>query len=268
MKYLIFYLQLLLFQFVLLSGSAQADAIAAWHFDETSGSTAFAAAGSVNGTLTGDAGFLAGGISGGAVSMSTGGSGLVDMGNVFGFGGNSTFSLVAWVQLNSGDINGYIVAGRHHATVLAGHFLSVNNVVSGSGEVTGSGLFYQSYPNPVSTNLGLNDGNWHQLVGVHDFAGNQTSLYVDGVLRDSRAYNAFASSTANFAVGGILNPAGTQMIGNLTGRADEVSIWDQALSSSDVSYLFINPGALAIPEPASLLLLNGLAIAAITFRRR
>ena len=226
---------------VLSIGKACADVIAAWHFDESSGSTAFAAAGTVNGSLMGDADFTPGGVSGGAVNMSIAGTGFVDMANNFGLEGNSTFSLVTWVKLANGDTNGYLVAGRHQATIIAGYFNGVNNTGSGSGEVTGGGIFYQAYPNPVSVDLALNDGGWHQIVGVHDFAGNQARLYVDGVLRDTQLYDPFALSAANFAVGGALNSAGTQMISSLTGTVDEVSIWSRALTSSDVEYLFNNP---------------------------
>lgn len=252
---------------VLASLPAQAQVISAWHFDEVAGSTAFAAAGSVNGALLGDAAFVAGGINGRAVSMSSGANGLVDMGNNFDFAGNSTYSLVAWFRLTAADSAGYIVAGRHQATVLAGYFLGVNNTGSGSGEVAGGGIYYQTYPNPVSANLGINDGNWHQLIGVHDFAGSQARLYVDGVLRDTQAYDTFTAPPANFAVGGILNAAGSQMIGSLTGFADEVSIWNQALNSAEALYLFNNPGALTVPEPTSMTLLGSVAFAVVGYRR-
>lgn len=241
-------------------------ASSAWHFDETSGSTAFDAVGSVNGSLTGNASFTAGGISGNA--MNSGTTGFADMGNNFAFGGNSTFSLVAWVKMTSADANGYIPAGRHQATVNAGYFLGVNNTGSASGEVTGGGIFYQAFPNAVSVNLGVNDGNWHQLVGVHDFAANQTKLYIDGVLRDTRTFTAFTASNANFAVAGILNSAGNQMFHDYTGLVDEVSIWNSPLSASAVTYLFNNPGATAIPEPATWLLIGGASLAGIRFLRR
>lgn len=267
-KYLTSGIHLFAIQVLLCAGTARGDVIAAWHFDELAGLTAFAAAGSVDGALMGDASFLAGGISGGAVNMTTGGNGLVDMGNNFSFDGNSTFSIVAWFQLNNGDSNGYMIAGRHQSTVAAGYFLSVNDIGSASGEVAGGGSFFQSYPNPVSANLGLNDGGWHQVVGVHDFAANQTQLYVDGILRDTKPYNPFAASAANFAVGGIFNPAGTQMVGILTGAADEVSIWDNALNSTQVAYLYNNPGALAVPEPTALAVLNGVAILVFARRRQ
>ncbi|HMO14522.1 MAG TPA: hypothetical protein PKD64_08985 [Pirellulaceae bacterium] len=97
----------------MLSSSSRADLVAAWHFDDGSGTTATAAFGSVNGTLNGSANFVGGGISGGAVSLSSAGSGFVDMGNNFAFNGGSTFSIVSWVQLIPGDNTGYIFAGRH-----------------------------------------------------------------------------------------------------------------------------------------------------------
>jgi hypothetical protein len=254
------------FQLVLLAGYARADVVAAWHFNEGSGSIAYPAVGSISGTLTGNAAFTPGGISGGAVSMTTLGNGLVDMGNNFGFTGNGSFSLVAWVKLNNGDSNGYIPVGKHHATVISGYFLGLNNAGSGSGEVTGGAIFYQAYPNPVSTNLGLNDGAWHQLVGVHDFVANQARLYVDGVLRQAQPFDAISATSANFAVGGILNPAGNQMSGSFTGLADEVSIWDHALSATEVKVLFDHPGL--VPEPTSLALAGCMGPMALAFLRR
>lgn len=237
----------------LVSGPVRAQTAASvWHFNESSGSTAFDAVGSVNGLLQGDASFAPGGISGNAIAMTFAGNGFVDMGNNYSLSGSSTFSIVAWVKLNSGDTTGYHVAGRHQRTVVSGYFLGINDVMSTSGEVAGGALFYQAYPNPVSPNLSLNDGNWHQLVGVQDLATNQSKLYVDSVLQPTQPYTAFANSIANFTVGGILNPSGTAMGSSFTGMADEVSIWNQALNPDEVAYLFNNPGAVAVPEPTTM----------------
>ena len=246
---------------------AQVFALSAWHFNESSGSTAFDSVGSVNGTLVGNASFTAGGIFGNALNSGT--TGFADMGNNFAFGGNTSFSLVAWVKMTAADANGYIPVGRHQSTVNAGYFLGVNNTGSGSGEVAGGGIFYQAFPNPVSTNLVVNDGNWHQLVGVHDFAANQTKLYVDNVLRDTKTFTSFTASNANFAVAAILNSAGNQMFHDYTGLVDEVSVWNFPLTASDVTYLFTNPGVVAVPEPATWLLI-GLASLTGTclFRRK
>lgn len=237
---------------ILCTPEARADVIAAWHFDEESGTTAAAARGSVDGTLADGAAFTPDGVSGGAVAISPDGNGFVDMGNNFGFEGNSTFSIVVWVRLGNGDTTPYIVAGRHQATNVSGYFAGVNNTNSGSGEVTGGAIFYQAYPNPVSGNIAINDGQWHQIVGVHDFAGNKAQLFVDGVLLDTESHKAFGLAPANFAVGGILNAAGNQMVRSFAGTVDEVSIWDEALTPEEIVHLRDNPGTLQLPEASGL----------------
>jgi len=259
---------LLVGQLLLCMGVARADLIASWHFDESSGSTAFAAVGSVNGTLTGDASFITGGISGGAASMSKTGGGFIDMGDNFDLNGSSSFSIVAWVRLANEDTDGHIIAGRTQRSFATGYYLAINDVDSGSGEVDGGGMFYQAYPNAVSSDLGLNDGQWHQLVGVHDFAADEAYLYVDGILRGTEDFDSVPSVAAKFAVGAILNTAGTQMDSTLTGDVDEIALWDHALSSTEVVNLFNNPGAAAVPEPSSIVLLSSLSFAGIALRRR
>lgn len=248
--------------------TARADLIASWHFDEGSGTTAFDSFGSVDGTLLGDASFITDGISNGAASMTAAGVGLINMGDNFNLTGNATFSIVAWYRIANGDTNPHIIAGRHRAGSANGYLLSANDITSSSGEVDGGAMFYQAYPNPVSVDLGLNDGNWHQLVGVHDLVGNQARLYVDGVLRGTTAFDGLIESDGNFAVGGVLNPAGTQLIGSMTGDVDEVSLWDHALSQSEITQLYNNPGsATAVPEPTGLVLLSSLTIAGAALRR-
>lgn len=251
---------------------ARAGVIAAWSFDETSGPTAFAAVGSVDGTLSGDAGFIADGVSGGAAHMSKAGNGLIDMGDTFGFTGNSTFSLVAWFRIADNDTDGHIIAGRHRRGTANGYLLSVNDIDSSSGEVDGGAMFYQAYPNPITADLGLNDGDWHQLVGVHDFAGSETRLFVDGVLLDAVAFDSVPASDGNFAVGGIRDRIGTEMVSTLTGDVDEVSLWDHALTADEVAALYHNPavgGPAPVSEPSTLtVLISGLLLAGFARRRR
>ena len=76
----------------------RAGVIAQWHFDEAPGATiAVDSAGAVDGNLAGDAAFIAGGISGNAVSMTVNGGGLVNMGDNFSFT-SGDFSIVAWAK--------------------------------------------------------------------------------------------------------------------------------------------------------------------------
>ena len=55
----------------------------------------------------------------------------------------------------------------------------------------------------------------------------------------------------------------------VTGKIDEVSLWDHALLPTEISNLYANPGgAVSAPEPASFCLLAGSAAFLVTLRRR
>src|SRR6266705_1566712 len=145
-----------------------ADLIAHWTFDETGGTMAHDSAGDLHGTLspTG-ASFVAGGISGNAVSISQADNGFVNMGNVLGLY-NGDFSVVAWVKLNPGDTTpNTIIVGKHESGNVNGYFLVVNQ--AGGGGEDNKALFYAgglAAEGPVSQ-TSVNDGGWHQVVGVY-----------------------------------------------------------------------------------------------------
>jgi hypothetical protein len=234
-----------------VANNIDADVIAQWHFDETGGGTAFDSVGSVNGTLAGDAAFAAGGISGNAVSMTRAGGGLVNMGDNFGFT-SGDFSIVSWVKLAAGDTTtDYFIAGKHRSTQVAGYFLGVNTSSTYGG--TNKSYFYDSNPSgptaPVSTTT-INDGGWHQVVGVYH-AGGLSEIYVDGGgVEDSKTAATIGGISQSFLIGGISNSGGTP-VGFLNGMVDEVQLYDSALSSNEVQFLFENPALTAVPEPSS-----------------
>ena len=92
----------------------------------------------------------------------------------------------------------------------------------------------------------VNDGNWHFLVGTFNYdSGNAANsfqrLYVDGVLVSSLTDNitAFATPDKAFSLG---SPA-TKMneawgTANYFGHFAELSVWNRALSASEVSTLY------------------------------
>src|SRR4051794_29744238 len=71
--------------------------IAHWSFDEQAGTVAHDSVGSTDGTLSGSAAFVPGGISGNAISLANATNDLVNMGNNFSFSSGS-FSVVAWIK--------------------------------------------------------------------------------------------------------------------------------------------------------------------------
>ncbi len=221
---------------------AQASLVAAWHFTETSGTTTAPSVGSVSGTLENGASFVAAGIQGGAVSLSRGSpGGLVNFGpNLFPAG---AFSVQVWVQTT--DTQSSIPLAFHTSTVVAGYLVGINNIGDGCGTPVGRASFYVAYPCSGSGAALVNDGAWHQLVGVYD--GSRTAIYVDGQLQStSGGGNPLNTPPAgtDFLLGGVM--VGSTPTNIYSGLVSDVLLFDNALSAGDVQALY----ASAVPEPA------------------
>jgi len=203
--------------------------VAHWTFDEAGGPVAHDSAGGLDGALSpSGAGFVTGGISSNAVSLSRAANGFVNMGNVLALA-NGDFSVVAWVKMNPGDTTpDTIIMGKHESGY-------VNQ--SGGGGEDNKALFYAgglAAEGPVSR-TSVNDGNWHQVVGVYK-SGVNKAIYVDGVAEATNSGPAITANAVAFVVGG-LNYSGVPTSG-YTGLIDVVQVYNHALSSGDVFYLF------------------------------
>lgn len=180
-----------------------------WTFDESGGNTAGASAGSVNGTLMGNAAFALGGVSNNSVSVpAVSENDYVDFGDNFGFA-SGPFTASAWVNTTDTSSNSTIILGKHHATIVAGWMLRLNQDVAGYG-LPGKASFYVSQGSnggvPIS-GITVTDGLWHHVVGVYD--GNSAALYVDGVYQDSRAAGVNNATDADFTVGSAYRGGGS-----------------------------------------------------------
>ena len=226
-------------------------AIAHWKFDETSGNVAHDSGGSFNGTLSpGGASFVTGGVSGGALSLSKANNGFVNMGNALGLE-DTDFSVVAWVKMTAGDTSNTVILSKHAAYSRNGYLLGVNRLEvfrdnKASFVEGGSGVAaYTIDETPIST-TDVNDGNWHQVVAVYH-AGGVRSIYVDGApAEDSKPSQPFNQNSVAFLIGGA-NYEGVPT-GVFTGLIDDVQIYNYALASSNVDFLFQNPGQEIAPH--------------------
>ena len=140
-----------------------------------------------------------------------------------------------------------------------GYFLAINNVSDG---LTTSGSHLYTSGSGAVSGEDVSNGQWHQLVGVYE-AGVGTSYYVDGIYQSSGGAAAIQPNDAPFMVGGV-DAAGT-LSGYFTGLISDVSVYNNALSASNVLSLYntvIN--SQSVPEPSSIALIGlGMACAAI-----
>jgi hypothetical protein len=82
---------------------------------------------------------------------------------------------------------------------------------------------------------GYNDGGWHQAVFVVDASGGR--LYVDGVLKASRAWTGTPGPTTTAQELRIGSYAGAQR-SYLPGRLDDIQVHRRAFSAAEVAALY------------------------------
>ena len=148
------------------------------------------------------------------------------------FGALDSFTVVAWVETNNNGSTEYAVsklAGPLSSNAgWALRKLSTDlftfSISDGKNEVSSS------------SNLALNDGNWHFVVGVRDTDAGKLFLYIDGVLQNDQPDDTPAS---------LENPMELR-IGNRgdnkvpwEGKIDEVRVYNRALTPIEVENLYL-----------------------------
>ncbi len=233
---------------------AQADLVLHWTLDEAPGalSVADSSGNGFTGTVAGSPTFdTAAGKIGGAVRFSN-----IDNQNInvmstsLVTGYPATISL--WVKTTSTQNDTAAVLG----TGFFDRYMSMR-VNSGSAMLT------HRYGTENNLNGGaVNNNTWRHIVGVFD--GSTRSLYVDGALKGTNTATIAWQIVDRFAIGA-LNRATDNVVDEYDGWVDDVQVYSQALTLSDVQHLYTNPGATLIPEPAALPLL---AAGLLAIRRR
>jgi hypothetical protein len=218
--------------------------VARWSFDETSGNVAHDSVGSYNGTLsTNGSAFVAGGISGNAISLNKALNGYVNMGNVLG-STTQAMSVVAWLKTAPGyNIDDSAIVSKHAAFTQNGFWLMVNR--AGGGGLPGKAIFGEGAAiRSVTSTTTVNDGNWHQIVATYN-PGVALTIYVDGAPAENSALASpsLIANTVPFLIGGV-NSGPPE--GRLTGLVDEVQIYNNVLSPDAVNFLYQHPAAVAI----------------------
>jgi Concanavalin A-like lectin/glucanases superfamily/Immunoglobulin I-set domain len=171
-----------------------------------------------------------------AVSFNASSEVVVPYGSVLGI--HAPFSAEVWAQAGSNPAGAAVVSAGNLGGTRSG-WLIYNNV----GGVWTFRLYNQNGANTsLSISGGVADSNWHHIVAVFD--GTNGSLYIDGALA--------AGPTA--ATGFVPDPDSPLTIGGRSdgaflynGSIDEVAIYTNAISASDISAHYQN-GTSATPS--------------------
>jgi|GEM_PF-1407407 len=223
--------------------------LAHWRFDEPPGATVAAdVTGNFPGTNSPNgAAFVTGGRAGNALSITRAQNGFVNVGNVLPLS-SGTYTISAWARTATNDAtDNLVVLGKHTTGQRNGYFIVVNTtagtltptraafVTGGSG--TASPTVAET---PISTTV-VNDGEWHQIVVVHDAAGGTKRMYVDGApVEDTKPVQSVVAPTATLLIGGVVT-AGNN-VGLFDGLLDDIQFYDRALNDAEIDFIFQNPG--------------------------
>jgi hypothetical protein len=186
--------------------------------------------GNVDGTLQNGASF-APGLVGQAFSFD-GVDDTISFGNTVGNFGIKDFTIEFWVKTSSTRFEG--VLGKRPECGFGSFFdlrIGVTGFLELSETVTGTNY------NPLSTTVALNDGVFHHVAVTRQ--GNIVSIYIDGVLdvAGGTAGVTDIHNDADFVLGrSACGPAdGTDFF---TGLLDEISLYERALSATEVKGIF------------------------------
>jgi hypothetical protein len=177
----------------------------------------------------------------------------------FDFAGQP-FSLQAWIKMTPGDEKGAVILAKHESGHLNGYFLFANKHNPNQGQLDKAG-FYASSPigNDAISTTRVNDGRWHQIVGVYTPSGN-SQIYVDGALEASQTAQQVFNNLVPLTVGAL--PNGSLFF---VGQIDEVAVWNQALSATDIASLYnggVGRSPLTLASPSTAIPAAAVAVSA------
>lgn len=92
------------------------------------------------------------------------------------------------------------------------------------------------------SNSTLTTGNWYLITGVYD--GSQMKIYINGVLDNSQNQTGTIDGySTNVTIGGGIT--GGACNNSFPGQIDDTRIYNRALSASEITQLYSNPGNIA-----------------------
>ncbi|MBC8470233.1 MAG: hypothetical protein H8D56_12240, partial [Planctomycetes bacterium] len=209
---------------VALTGTAKAELVAQWRFDEGSGTTAADTSGNGNdGVLEGGAKWVAGQL-GGAIEFN--GSNARVVAPYIPLDSRS-FTITMWVNpvLYTGE-QVVISQVENNSTNLSLHYRLGG---PGSGNVPPGGVRMGFYSNDLDTPGDLvQENQWYHLTFWYDFENQNRRIYIDGILKAEGSAGPFLGTTGDTIIGSW----GTGQW--FRGIIDDVQIYSHALAEGEI----------------------------------
>jgi hypothetical protein len=146
----------------------------------------------------------------------------------------NSITVSAWVKVPAGPVGWFTgVLGRGDSSYRMAvdqngnpHFAD-----GGNGDIVGADV--------------VNDGNWHQWVGVYDLASSNAALYIDSQLVGTALWNPPGGNTEiEFYIGGAPDYDGRNFVGSIA----QVAVYNKVLTSSDIQATYYSTA----PSPFEL----------------
>jgi Ca2+-binding RTX toxin-like protein len=210
-------------------------------FTYTVSDGAGAPVGGNDGTLTTGASFAQDATRGNVLALN--GVGSVDVAHADDLTMAGSFTVSAWIDAASlSESSGWqTIAIKGDGGSQENYLLQLNNNEVAFGFGTGSGYAFQT-----TSGQNLAGGSWYQVAGVYDAAADRLKIYVNGqeVLNVAETRTP-ATNTESVQIGR------SSWFGEygefFTGKIDDVRVYDQALSASQVNQLHAGTGPAAAP---------------------
>jgi len=204
-----------------------------WPLDETSGTAFTDMVDGNHGTCTNCPIPVSGKVNGAQAFSYAGRDGILiteDVGNPLVWTNSESFSFEVWVKFTEACTGNKVFFGRYRAVFPEASWW-VGCVVGGLPT-----FYLQAYgqipPPALSDDVAINDGAWHHVVAVRDYAAGENILYVDSVEVASvtQSYTNDFNSTGAISIGYFDNGY------YFDGSIDEVAVYNKALSAAEVAY--------------------------------
>ena len=250
------------------SRTASADLIAAYSFNEGSGTTLLnvGTAGSVlDGTISGAS--WSAGKHGGALSFNgTSDYAVIADNAALNFTSSQSFTAMAWFYVDPTQrslsawhtlfVHGRDIAQSTGSSNMWGSYYNTDN--GDRATFSGAANNWLSIFGPAST------GAWHNIAIVQDVTNSQERLYVDGSLAATNAGTENHNGGGKLYFGAWLD--GSTFMEGFTGKLDDFRLYNTALSASDITTTM----ATEVPEPSACMLSASclLSLLACAWRKR